>query len=429
MKIELKAETFLLAAAFGILMGLAIARADPISTSTQPVAPPSATVQESTPQSSPGFDATLTGDWLGFRQKLADAGATVGATLVLEGFNNFQGGIDTGAVGSTTFDLNLTLDLDKLLKITGGQIYFDLEDHAFRNPSAALIGDIQNFDRLNDPAFLQVNELWYQQTLFNSKLRLKIGKVDANSEFCVIDNGQTFLNDGTQSGPTIFVLPTTPTAMPSINAFLTSTGGYFASFGAYYSNESDRFGDIVDDPALVTRSRYGSFLIGETGVRWNNAPVLNLAGNFKIGGWGHTGTFQKLDGSSQTGIAGGYAIFDQTLYQPPGESQNGRGIRMFAEYDAAESDIYPLDQHTGIGATLTGPAQFRRQDILGLTAEYAQISSQALLRYPYEMAIETFYQIQFTPWMQIQPDLQYVIHPGGRYPDALVGTLRCTIQF
>ena len=66
---------------------------------------------------------------------------------------------------------------------------------------------------------------------------------------------------------------------------------------------------------------------------------------------------------------------------------------------------------------------------MGIGAGYAQISREAGFVYPYELAIEGFYQFQVTGWMQVQPDLQYIIHPGGQFHDALVATLRCTIQF
>lgn len=34
-----------------------------------------------------------------------------------------------------------------------------------------------------------------------------------------------------------------------------------------------------------------------------------------------------------------------------------------------------------------------------------------------ETLIEATYQAQITPWWQIQPDIQYVIKPGGGIPD------------
>jgi porin len=40
----------------------------------------------------------------------------------------------------------------------------------------------------------------------------------------------------------------------------------------------------------------------------------------------------------------------------------------------------------------------------------------------YEVALELTYIVQATRWLQVQPDLQYIINPGGtgRIPNALV---------
>jgi porin len=384
---------------------------------------------QSQPQPSP-FASNLTGDWFGYRQKLADSGVQVGASLIAEGFNNFTGGIQSNRpVGATTFDFNLTFDLQKLLHINEAQLYFDLEDHAFRNPTTALTGDLQVFDNLNSSPYLQVFALWYQQNFFTDKLRIKIGKVDANTEFCVIDNGAPFIHSSAQDSPTIFPMPTTPDPAPSVNLFFTPTPWYFASVGAYYANQSSRFGYLVDDPSTAQRTLNGAFLIGETGFRWNSDPLFKLPGNLKLGAWGDTGTFTTFQGSQQQGTEGAYAVFNQTLYQPTGEPTTGRGLRMFLIYGDTQPDLSPITQQFGAGFSYTGLIQSRPQDILGFTAQYAQLSSGANLPYPYELALETLYQIQLTPAMQLQPDLQYIIHPGGLYHDALVATLRWTIQF
>ncbi len=42
------------------------------------------------------------------------------------------------------------------------------------------------FDKLSFSPYLQFFELWYQQKLFDGRLRIKLGKVDANTEFNVI---------------------------------------------------------------------------------------------------------------------------------------------------------------------------------------------------------------------------------------------------
>jgi porin len=58
-----------------------------------------------------------------------------------------------------------------------------------------------------------------------------------------------------------------------------------------------------------------------------------------------------------------------------------------------------------------------------------------------ESVIELTYMAQVTPWWQVQPDLQYVVHPGGHAPlpnepaqnrtigNATVLGLRTTITF
>jgi porin len=428
----MKRKLGLIAGGFGVILSIAVPasaiRADDLKDSDPATrsAPP-ATISS---QPAPDFDSQLTGDWFGARTKLSDAGVTIGATLCAEGFANFMGGIDTQhLLGSTTFDLNVTLDLDKLAHLSNAEIYCDLESHAFRNPTTDLVGDIQVFDNNNNFPYLQFYELWYQQSFFDGVFRVKVGKVDANTEFCVIDYGKSFISSSAQVSPSIFIMPTQPDPAPSVNLFFTPQGGFFASFGVYYANKSEQFGDILDDPSSVQASQYGAFLIGETGLRWDALPALKYAGNFKVGAWGHTGTFQRFDGTPQDGTGGVYAMFNQTLYQPPGEIPTGRGVRMFLIGGATEAHISAIDDHVGGGVSLTGPTQSRSNDIIGLGAEYAQLSSEAGTTYPYELSIEAFYLAQLTPWMQIQPDLQFIEHPSGQLPNALVLTIRTTIQF
>jgi carbohydrate-selective porin OprB len=126
---------------YGTILGAATAFLLLIPLSTALGGTPGSTTQPDVAPTASGFDNNMTGDWWGLRQRLQDAGITVGAILMLEGFRNFEGGIDTAhSVGATTFDLNLALDTDKLLHWHGGEFYVDLEDHAFRNPSTALVG-------------------------------------------------------------------------------------------------------------------------------------------------------------------------------------------------------------------------------------------------------------------------------------------------
>jgi porin len=390
-------------------------------------------LQGSSPQEQKGkaeFEDKVTGDWCGERLRLKEAGISIDAHLVLEGFKNFRGGLNTSPPeGAFTLDLNLALDTEKLFGWHGGKFYADFEVHGGSNPTKSLVGDLQIFDNLNSSSYFQLYELWFQQKLFDGKLRLKVGKVDANTEFSVIDNGLDFMNSSSQVTPTLYVFPTTPAPMPSANVFFTPNETCYAGFGAYYSNRSVNFGNFAGNPQDVQSSENGVFLIGETGLQWRNAPIFKGGGNLKLGAWGHTGTFTRFDGSEKNGIQGYYVIFDQTLWQPDGESQEGRGLRTFFEYGRTQKSVNAIYQHLGGGLAWTGPFASRFQDVVGFGPQYAYISPASGLPQPYELALEMFYRLQVTRWTSIMTDMQYIINPGGQYPDAVVGTIRWTMNF
>lgn len=376
------------------------------------------------------FSDKAVGNWGRVRDRLEEAGISVDAELVLQGFRNFMGGLnDSRTVGAYTFDLGLTADTETLFGWPGGTFYIDFEDHEGKNPSADLIGDLQVFDKSNSSPYAQIFEVWYEQRLFQDKFRIKVGKVDSNTEFSVIENGLDFLNSSSQVSPTCFLMPTTPDPMPGFNVFFSPNEHYFVSFGIYYANRSEHFGIIRGDPQNAQLSDFGAFLIGETGIKWDHSPFFEHDGNFKFGAWKHTGTFTPFDNTEQNGTDGFYALFNQTLFQPPGAKKGGPGIRMFLDGGQTHQNINAIDQHIGGGITWTGLLAERPEDVIGFSPQFAHISNQTDLPYSYELAVETFYRLKLTPWATVQPDLQYIVHPGGQYPDALVLTLNTEIHF
>ena len=84
-------------------------------------------------------------------------------------------------------------------------------------------------------------------------------------------------------------------------------------------------------------------------------------------------------------------------------------------------------------AAYRGPARITParwpQGHFGSTLQYVHLSEDAHLPKSYEQTIEGFYRCQLTPWVAIQPDLQYITNAGGHYPSALVGTVHIEIHF
>src|SRR6185503_16438860 len=89
------------------------------------------------------------------------------------------------------------------------------------------------------------------------------------------------------------------------------------------------------------------------------------------------------------------------------------------------------------GINFTGLIPGRPADVLGIGFIYARISRDFAQAQPdrprwgYESVIEVTYKIAFAPWLSVQPDVQYILHPGGStaLPDATVVGIRLDVLF
>lgn len=116
---------------------------------------------------------------------------TVNTTDVL---SNVWGGMARGTEAPGNIDLNLTLDLDKLLGWKGGALFlYGLGDYG-NNPSRD-VGDAQGGSNIAAPNSWKLFEAWYQHNFLEEKLSLLVGLYDITSEFKVIrEASELFVN-------------------------------------------------------------------------------------------------------------------------------------------------------------------------------------------------------------------------------------------
>lgn len=356
-------------------------------------------------------------------KNLIDNGVTSGLTEALEGYNNFHGGIKTGTAYASTFDANVNFDLEKLIGLKGASFYADFEYHSGDNPTQKLTGDFQVFDKHNSFPFAQMLELWYQQQLFSNKLRIKIGKIDANTEFSVIDNGLEFINSSTQVTPTLIVFPTFPDPVPAINIFFNPDKLFYTNLAIDDANQKAKFLNFYGDPVSVQPTTNGILILSESGLTWNHLFGIEKDGNLKLGLWTHTGTFQDFKELPQQSTHGLYVIFNQTLWQPDFTNNPARGIRMFVECAFTDSTVAPIYAHYGAGMVWQGMWPARPNDAVGITAHYTPLSPGIQSPVRAETNIETFYKLNINNWVSLKTDWQYIVHPGGIYRNAVVGMM------
>tara|TARA_B100000614_G_scaffold216847_1_gene201833 strand:+ start:300 stop:728 length:429 start_codon:yes stop_codon:yes gene_type:complete len=132
-----------------------------------------------------------------------------------------------------------------------------------------------------------------------------------------------------------------------------------------------------------------------------------------------------------------------------------QGLSMFLRLGATPEDRNLVSFYADAGMAYKGPFDGRDDDVVGIAFGYAQISDDAsdldrdniLLNgvnnpvRDYEAVLELTYFAQITPWWSLQPDIQFIFHPGGNVADpndptgvraiddAVVAGLRTTISF
>jgi porin len=380
----------------------------------------------------PAFSG-ITDGWFGYRSKLADVGLNVTGFIDYDFSKNFHGGVSTAdSAGREIANLDFTLTSAEALGWNGGTFFLNFQDHEGENGTQKLTGDAQGFDNQDGPRAIQLYMAWYQQTLDDGKVRIKIGRVDANTEFAFVSNGTAFLNSTFGFSPAIVGLPTYPDPGLSANLFWMPSEHLSLGAGVYDSNRTERSLIFSGEPYELKPTTGGIFSIVEGDGKWSLVQA-NLPGRLGVGGYYHNGQFPRFDGAIQSGAGGMYAVFDQTLWRPPGSIDGGNtGIGVFAQGATGDANVNLIDWQSGSGLAWTGPIPTvaRAADILGIGATYAHFSRHADLSDDGELAIELFYKIQITTWCDIQPDVQYIVHPGGDgKPDAVVGTVRVEIDF
>lgn len=404
------------------------------STRTAPETLPATT--EAAPETQPssaekGFFErdTLTGNWWGLRDKLTDHGITFTADLMLDYSYNLMGGIKAGGALRHALGLGLAVETEPLLHWKGGKFFVGFQEQSGRNVTDDFVGDYQGIDNLEARGLTEVKELWYEQVLFDKKLRVKIGKVDASSEFARAQNAEEFVNAGAGYG-----FPRYPEPTAGINVFVNPTPWFYGGAAVYEGGRMSP--EFSRSDARLTHAFFGDpdhpFLIGETGLKWSLANST-LPGRFGVGAWRYSGHFATHEGERASAWDGAYAIFDQTVWRKnPEDKDDTQGIALFVQYGWDDPSIGEIDHHISAGATWTGAIPSREDDVLGFMGSYVHFTDNPAAGFSkdYEAALECFYKFQFTPWFSLKADLQYVLNPGGNgNDDAVVGTLRAEFAF
>jgi porin len=390
------------------------------------------------------------------------AARSVTPVLVYDGdvFANARGGARRGVGYEGLLHAQLSIDGERLsgwqetsanlttLVIHGGQ-------------PGALSADAQGISNIQAAPGVKLEEAWIQRNFLDGRISVLAGRYDLNSEFYRLNSAGLFLNSSfgigpefSQSGiagPSIF--PSTSIGVrlaikPAPNLIVRAAVLDGAPVGhAGEARGPSRSGDgllLVSEVAWLTRPApveqrpNHRFRIGR------GSGLAPYEDKIAIGSWHYTASFNDLsdvDGYGRPvrrkGSSGIYFLVDRLVYRTLAHPE--QKLAVFAQLGLGDRRVNRFDAYFGAGFVASGLVPGHAADELGLAFAMARNGNhymlgqqqQGIAAQRAETTLELTYLSQINPSLSVQPNLQYVIHPGTTptVSNALTFQLRAEIAF
>ena len=311
--------------------------------------------------------------------------------------------------GRYSFDLSVPVDGSKVWHLDGSSAVVRLRHHV-NNFGDDGLGETQLYSNIDGTSRTNLYEAWFEQRLVGDKLRLKAGKIDANTEFATVQTASDFLNSSMGFSPTIIAFPTYPEPKLGFNAFLRPTKNNSVGLG------------------LFQTATAGTLAVFEPGRSWSLGES-ERPGRASVGFWRFGGNPDRFDGTRSSGTLGLYSVVEQALWR---QSQGEHALSGFLQIGVADGHVSPVEKHVGGGAILQGTFHRRPKDSVGVATTWVRFSSDpaAGFELPAELIFETYYKLSITKHFAFVQDFQYVHHAGGiENSDCPVFTPRLVLSF
>ena len=411
-------------------------------------------------------------DVFGFRPKLEDHGVSLSAQLVNDMLWNTTGGISAGGADNGLLQFGTEIDTKKAFGLPGGTFKNTWYWLYGRSPSN-LVGDVNAVSGITGNPSFRCYELWYEQNLAffetDDALSLRAGLLGLDAEFCISDQALLFLN-GTFGLPALMTQnlvnsgPQYPMATPGVRLALHPVSWLRLRAAISQANPFSQSENLHNFNWNFGPSG-GLLSMNEAEVAWGEGKTARvLPGKAKAGFWIQTGPTATLPDewsfgppSSVAYCSGFYGVWDQILYRADekGQASGGKkpvipegkeadeapekGLKSFLRIGFSPQPASPLSFYTDAGFVYTGLLPSRPEDKLGLAFCYGEVSQsykslglqQDIPGPSFESVVELTYSCRLAPNIALQPDIQYVLHPGGsqQYGNALVVGFRAIVDF
>ena len=411
-------------------------------------------------------DSTLLGDMWGLRNALARHGISFAVEETSEALGNASGGVHQSLDYDGLTQAVVQVNSQHAFGYYGGTFNASaLQIHGL-NLSQRNLANLQTASGIESDRATRLWEVWYDQKLLaEDRLDIRIGQQSLDQEWMVSSNALAFVN-------TMFGWPMLPSAdlpgggpayplsAPGVRVRYRPVNGIAIQLGAFSSSpftiNNARAQALGADPQRLDPSgtsfpffHHGALLLAELQY---SAPALGgmvspdarqpLARTYRLGVWYDSEQFADVrfggDGlpladpaSNGTqrlhrGNLGIYGVVDRMIWRSTRDPN--RTLSLFGRAMGTPfANRNLIDFSANLGLLLKDPFPYRTDDTLGIGMGFAHVSrdvaaADADLAHfsgsfnparSSETFVEVTYQRQITPWLQIQPDAQYVFNPGA----------------
>ncbi len=414
----------------------------------------------------------------GLRPILAQQGITFQLNYLSDPEVNVSGGLKQGGGYAGRLEAIVDADLETASGLKGATFHVGAYQIHGDGPSQHLIGDLSFESDVEALPTTRLDEIWLEQKLLNDRASVRLGQLAADVEFSTSPSLDLIIGGAFGWHPAFAANlpsggPAYPFATPGVRLKYEPTDN-IAILAALF--DGDPAGPGPGDPQL--RNRYGinfrmndpPFVITELQLKYGrDANGDGLGGTIKLGGWRHFGRFADLrfglDGLplsdpasvglplEHQGDFGVYGLIDQQIFRRGRDA--GPGVYAFARVATDPPDRNLVDFYADAGLNFQGMIETRLDDSFGFAGSFAKISGNARgadldanlldgafapIR-DYEAELEATYSFGIVPGWSVQPNIQYVFHPGGHIadpndpigiraiPNALVIGIRTSIKY
>ena len=279
-------------------------------------------------------------------------------------------------------------------------------------------GVFQGYSNIDADSQLMLYELWAQQSFFSRKLRIKAGKIDANTDFDAVPTAADFLNSSMGYSPTIMEFPSYPAPKFGVDAFVELPYSSHLILGRFATDQ-------------------GTVALAEGAHSWKSSKNAN-EGRAAIGLWRLHEPLVRFDGSPVSHARGFYGVLEQSLWRPSSMTPSAadapdQNVSAYVQMGNGDKRENPNTWHLGAGVVWTAPCKKRTADAAGWAVSSVRFSDAlgAGFDRQHESGFEMYYKLSLTRATAIVMDTQYFRHPGGMRarPGVLFFTPRLVVSF